>query len=369
MPRKPHIKPPTPESRRVGYAIVGLGKLSVEELIPAVRTSQEGYVAALVTSELDKGREFARALDLKDSDVYAYDDFEALAQREDVQAVYIVLPNSLHREFITRAAKMGKHILSEKPLGMNAKDAQKIVDTCKKAGVQLMTAYRCQYTPHHWAARDAVQGGRLGTVKLLDSIHVQVEDDPTAWRLQKDLAGGGPLPDVGIYSVNTLRFVTGQEPEWVFATLHQPKKDKRFREVEESVSFLLGFPDGVTATVHTSYGAFKTDTLRVMGDRGSLLMDPAFTYRGLKLSIEDSAGTTVPSFPDYNQFGLEFDHFAQRVRDGRAPWTPGEEAVQDHVIMDALYESARSGEVVKLKGVKKKDAFRGTKPQLPGSGD
>ncbi|THF83560.1 Gfo/Idh/MocA family oxidoreductase [Deinococcus sp. KSM4-11] len=365
MPRKPPIKLPTPESRRVGFAIVGLGKLSVEQLIPAVRTSQEGYVAALVTSEPDKGVEFARALGLKDSDVYTYEGFEGLADRADVEAVYIVLPNSLHREFITRAAKMGKHVLSEKPLGMNAKDAQKIVQACHKAGVLLMTAYRCQYSPHHWAARDAVQGAQLGAVKLLDSIHVQVEDDPTVWRLQKELAGGGPLPDVGIYSVNTLRFVTGQEPEWVFATLHQPKKDKRFREVEESVSFMLGFPDGVTANVHTSYGAFKTDTLRVMGDRGNLLMDPAFTYEGLKLSIETKDGTMTPSFPAYDQFGLEFDHFAQRVRDGKQPWTPGEEAVQDHVIMDAIYESAHTGKVIQLKAVKKKDAFRGTRPTLP----
>ncbi len=365
MPRKPKIKPPTPQSRRVGYAIVGLGELSVEELIPAARTSKESYVAALVTSELDKGVEFARALGLKDSDVYTYDDFEHLSGRDDVEAVYIVLPNSLHREFITRAAKMGKHIVSEKPLGMNAKDAQKIVDVCKKAGVLLMTAYRCQYSPHHWAARDAVQGGTLGRVKLLDSMHVQVEDDPTVWRLQQELAGGGPLPDVGIYSLNTLRFVTGQEPEWVFATLHQPKKDRRFREVEESVSFMLGFPEGVTANCHTSYGAFKTDTLRVMGDAGTLLMDPAFTYEGLKLSIETKEGTMTPSFPAYDQFGLEFDHFAQRVRDGKTPWTPGEEAVQDHVIMDAIYESAKTGKVVKLKSVTKKDAFRGTKPTLP----
>lgn len=368
MPRKPKLKPPTPQSRRVGYAIVGLGKLSVQELIPAAQTSKESYVAALVTSEEDKGEGFAQALGLQDSDVYTYDEFDRLAEREDVEAVYIVLPNSLHRDFITRAAKMGKHVLSEKPLGMDAKDAQKIVDACKKAGVLLMAAYRCQYSPHHWAARDAVQGGKLGKVKLLDSMHVQVEDDPTAWRLQKELAGGGPLPDVGIYSLNTLRFVTGQEPEWVFATLHQPKGDKRFQEVEESVSFMLGFPDGVTANCHTSYGAFKTDTLRVMGDEGSVLMDPAFKYEGLKLTIQDEAGAMTPTFPPYDQFGLEFDHFAQRVRDGKTPWTPGEEAVQDHVIMDAIYESARTGKVVKLKSVKKKDAFRGTKPQLPGTG-
>ncbi|RJF71082.1 gfo/Idh/MocA family oxidoreductase [Deinococcus cavernae] len=369
MPLKPKIEQPKSEARRVGFALVGIGKLTAEQLIPAARTSEDAYVAALVTSEEDKGEAFARAFDLTDQDVYSYDEFEQLGERGDVEAVYIVLPNSLHREYVERAAKMGKHVLCEKPLGVNAQDAQAMVDACREAGVKLMTAYRCQYTPHHWAARDAVQGGRLGDVKVLDSIHVQVEEDPTAWRLKKEYAGGGPLPDIGLYSLNILRFVLGQEPEWVFAQQHQPKNDPRFREVEESVSFMLGFPDGVIANALTSYDAFKTTSLRVMGNKGSLLMDPAFPYEGLKLTVSDERGETRPSFPHYDQFGLEFDHFAQCIRRDKTPWTPGEEGVQDHVIMDALYQSARSGQVVKLpKPKKKRDAFRGEKPRLPGQG-
>lgn len=366
MPLKPKISKPKSEQQRVGFALVGLGKLTAEELIPAARTSENAYIAALVTSEEDKGEAFARAYDLTEQDVYSYEEFEKLAERDDVEAVFIVLPNSMHREYVERAAKMGKHVLCEKPLGVSAEDAQAMVNACKKAGVLLMTAYRCQYTPHHWAARDAVQSGKLGDVKLLDSIHVQVEDDPTVWRLKKELAGGGPLPDIGIYSLNIMRFVLGQEPEWVFAHQHQPKKDARFKEVEESVSFMLGFPNGVIANALTSYDAHKTTTLRVMGNKGTLLMDPAFPYQGVKLTVTDKSGDTTPSFPDYDQFGLEFDHFAECIRQGKTPWTPGEEGVQDHVVMDAIYESARTGQVVKLPQVKKADAFRGEKPKLPG---
>ena len=351
----------------MGFALVGIGKLTAEELIPAARTSKDAYVAALVTSEEDKGEAFARAFDLTAEDVFTYDEFEKLSERDDVEAVFIVLPNSMHREYVERAAKMGKHVLCEKPLGVSAKDAEKMVAACQKAGVKLMTAYRCQYTPHHWAARDAVQSGKLGDVKVLDSIHVQVEDDPTVWRLKKEYAGGGPLPDIGIYSLNILRFVLGQEPEWVFAHQHQPKSDPRFKEVEETVSFMLGFPDGVVANALTSYDAFKTTTLRVMGNKGSLLMDPAFPYEGVKLTISDEDGVTSPTFASYDQFGLEFDHFAQCIRQDREPWTPGEEGLQDHVVMDAIYESARTGQVVKLPKPKKKlDAFRGDKPKLPG---
>ncbi|MPY65128.1 Gfo/Idh/MocA family oxidoreductase [Deinococcus sp. SDU3-2] len=366
MPLKPEIDHPESERRRVGYAIVGIGELTAGELIPAARTSDHAYVAALVTSEKDKGVAFARAYDLTEEDVYSYEDFERLKEREDVEAVYIVLPNSLHREYVERAARMGKHVLCEKPLGVNAGDAQAMVDACREAGVLLMTAYRCQYTPQHWAARDAVQGGKLGPVKLVDAIHGQVEDDPEAWRLKRDLAGGGPLPDVGIYCLNTIRFVLGQEPEWVFAALHQPQGDERFREVEESLSFMLGFPGGVIANGLTSYGTQKTATLRVLGEKGTVLMDPAYTYQGLELTISDGEGDFQPKLPDEDQFGLEMDHFAQRVRDGKEPWTPGEEGVQDHRIMDAMYESARTGQVVRLERVEGKDAFRGTEPQVPG---
>ncbi|GGN40153.1 Gfo/Idh/MocA family protein [Deinococcus daejeonensis] len=365
MPLKPDITPPEAQDTRVGFALVGIGKLTAEELIPAARTSEHAYVAALVSGEPDKGQGFARALGLTDGDAYTYEQFGELAGREDVQAVYIVTPNSLHREYATRAARLGKHVLCEKPLGVNAEDAQAIVDACREAGVLLMTAYRCQYTPEHWAARDAVQGGTLGDLRLLHSIHAQVEDDPEAWRLKRELAGGGPLPDVGIYSLNTLRFITGQEPEWVFATQHQPGGDPRFQEVEASMSALLGFPGGVSATIQTSYAAVKTTSLRAMGEKGSLNMEPAFPYDGLKVQVSGEGGTHEPTFPEYDQFTLEFDHFAGCIRSGDTPWTPGEEGVQDHVIMDALYESARTGQVVRLPTHTKRDAFRGTKPKLP----
>ncbi|MBI0444852.1 Gfo/Idh/MocA family protein [Deinococcus sp. DB0503] len=365
MPQKPEIPLPESESRRVGYAIVGIGELSSEELIPAARTSEHAYVAALVTGDPEKGKAFAHAYDLTEGDVYTYERFEALKDREDVEAVYIVLPNSLHREYTERAAKMGKHVLCEKPLSVNAADAQAMVDACRAAGVLLMTAYRCQYTPQHWAAREAVQGGKIGPVKLLDAIHGQVEQDPEAWRLKRDLAGGGPLPDVGIYCLNTIRFMLGQEPEWVLATLHQPQDDPRFREVEESMSFLLGFPGGVVANCLTSYGTQKTATLRVLGEQGTVLMDPAYTYQGLRLTLSDQHGDVQPRLPDEDQFGLEFDHFAQCIRAGKTPWTPGEEGVQDHRIMDALYQSARSGQVVRLERLEGRDVFRGEKPHVP----
>ncbi|AWN24103.1 gfo/Idh/MocA family oxidoreductase [Deinococcus irradiatisoli] len=358
---------PEPQRRRVGFAVVGLGELSAEELIPALRTSQHAYLAAVVTGEADKGRAFARAAGLTDQDAYTYGQFGDLAGREDVQAVYIVLPNNLHRQYTEQAARMGKHVLCEKPLAANTEDAEAMVRACREAGVKLMTAYRIQYTPHHWAARKAIQSGQLGRVKLLDSIHTQVEDDPGAWRLSREQAGGGPLVDVGIYCLNTLRFLLGQEPEWVYAAQHQPGNDPRFKEVEESLSFMLGFPGGVIANALTSYGAVKTDTVRVLGEKGSALLDPAFAYTGLKLSLTDAQGETIPKFVAYDQFTLEVDHFAECIRQDRQPFTPGEEGVQDHRIMDAVYRSAREGVRVELERSGSQDRFRTPEnpPKLP----
>jgi predicted dehydrogenase len=275
-----------------------------------------------------------------------------------VQAIYIVLPNDLHRDFVERAAKMGKHILCEKPLAANTQDAEAIVAACKAAGVKLMAAYRIQYTPEHWAAKQAIAEGKLGKIKLLDSIHTQVEPDPEVWRLKLKQAGGGPVLDVGIYCLNTMRFLLGQEPEWVFAAQHRPEGDPRFSEVEESVSFMLGFPGGVIANALTSYGADKTTSVRVLGEGGTALLDPAFVYNGLKLTLSDSGGDTLVRFPDYDQFQLEVDHFARCIQQGKEPYTPGEEGVQDHRLMDAIYESVRSGVRVSLPKHSGTDLFR-----------
>ncbi|GHF93337.1 glucose-fructose oxidoreductase [Deinococcus piscis] len=366
MPLKPEISTPEPERQRVGYAVVGLGKLTAEELIPAIRTSQHARLAALVTSEKDKGLALAHASGLTDDDVYAYDDFERLAERDDVDAVFIVLPNSMHREFVERAARMGKHVLCEKPLSTNVADAQAMVDACRAAGVLLMTAYRCQYTPEHWAVRDAVQSGRLGTIRTIDSIHSHTEEDAQAWRMRREYAGGGPLVDVGIYSLNIIRFVLGKEPLWVFADLNQPQGDPRFAEIEERVAWMMGFEGGIVANCLTSYASRDTSALRVVGEAGKVEMDPAFNYTCLDFTLTDKEAAHRPRFASYDQFGNEVDHFAQCIREGKTPWTPGEEGVADHIVMDAIYESARTGQRVTLKLPAGQDPFRGERqPDLP----
>ncbi|WP_420595302.1 Gfo/Idh/MocA family oxidoreductase [Deinococcus sp.] len=356
-------QPPLPPEQRVGYAVVGIGQLTQEELLPAFGTAKRSRLAAFVTGEKAQMLPLARGQGLTEADVYSYDEFEQLAGRDDVQAIYIVTPNDLHREFTERAAKIGKHVLCEKPMSVSVTDAEAMVQACQSAGVKLMVAYRCQYAPQHWAARELIQGGQLGDVRVLSSVNGQLLSDPSSWRLNLKEAGGGPLPDVGLYSINTARFWLGVEPTEVFAYTYQPTDDPRFKQVEESVTWIMRFPNGVTLNCVSSYDILMTRTLRAVGPKGSVYMNPAFDYAGLKLEVGSKDGETVKQIKDQDQFTLEIDHFSACIQEDKTPFTPGEEGVQDHRIMAAIYESARTGRPVSLQHYDGQDVFRGSKPE------
>ncbi|GGM08942.1 Gfo/Idh/MocA family protein [Deinococcus aerophilus] len=355
---------PLPEARsqQIGYAVLGIGTLTIEELLPAFAVGQRSRLAAVVSVDRDKAVATARAYGLSEDDAYGYDDFEALRDRADVHAVYIVLPNSLHREYTERAARMGKHVMCEKPLATTTEDAQAMVEVCREHGVKLMTAYRCQYTPHHWRARDLIQNGELGAVKLIHSVNVQVEPDEGQWRLRDGLAGGGSLLDVGLYCLNTIRFLLGEEPSEVYAQTFSTPNDDRFAEVEESVAWQMTFPSGVIAHCSCSYGAAHARTLDVFGADARLTLDPAFDYTNLRLKVSTPQTITEHRLPEADQFALEIDHFSACIERDRVPFTPGEEGLQDQRLMAAIYQSAREGRPVTLERVEGRDAFRGPPP-------
>ncbi len=352
-----------PPEERIGYAILGLGELTLEELLPALRSATHSRIRAFVSDDKEKAVAQALAHGLTADDAYLYDEFEQLEARGDVQAVFIVLPNNLHRDYTERAAQMGKHVLCEKPMATSVEDAEAMVRACEAAKVKLMIAYRCQYTPTHWAARDLIDRGELGQIKLMQSINGQTQDDANVWRLKLEQAGGGPWPDVGLYCLNTLRFLTGQEPYEVFAYLYKPEQDERFAEVEEAVSWLMRFPGGLEATCMTSYSTLITRQIYVLGEKAALELNPAFTYENLELTVKRERGVEQLTVPQPDQFALELDHFSQCILEDKTPFTPGEEGLQDQRIMAAIYQSARQGRPVQLERIEKKDAFRGSRPQ------
>lgn len=365
-------KTPTalPPDKRVGVAIVGLGRLSLEQILPAFGQSKRCKPVALVSGERAKAEQVAQQYGIKAQNIYDYKTYDNLRDNPDVDYIYIVLPNSMHLEYTVRGAQAGKHILCEKPMATSVKEAQQMVDACKKADRKLMIAYRIQYEPYNRAMQQMVRGGDLGTVKVIEMANGQNQGgDLNQWRLKKALAGGGSLPDIGIYCFNTARFLTGEEPVEISAHQFTTPNDPRFREVEETVNWMMRFPSGIQAVCSTSYGWHENRYYRVLGSEKWAQMSPAFSYTGLKMEVghksKDNPQMEVMEerkLEQKNQFALEMDHMAECVQTNKTPYTPGEEGLQDHRVMAAIYEAAHTGRAVRLPTVTSMDTFRGTPP-------
>ena len=202
----------------------------------------------------------------------------------------------------------------------------------------------------------------------MSAVNVQTvaENGAEQWRHKRAMAGGGSLPDIGLYCLNTARFLTGEEPVEISAAIYSPPNDPRFAEVEETVSFRLRFPSNFFADCLTSYGARDDKYQRLNFAEATVSMPNAYKYEGQSMIIGqrqgDNDGETELVLQAPNQFAQEIDHMATCVIENKVPYTPGEEGVQDHKLMEAIYEAARTGQPVKLDAPEKLDAFRGTPP-------
>jgi predicted dehydrogenase len=308
----------------------------------------------------------AQQYGIKPGSCYSYQSYDQIRDNPEVEVIYIVLPNSMHHEFTVRGAKAGKHILCEKPMANSVKECEEMIAACKKAGKYLMVAYRIQYEPLNRQVQKAVRAKTYGPTKLIQMVNTQNQAHDQQWRHKKALAGGGALPDIGLYCLNTTRYLLGEEPIEVSAQLYSTPGDDRFKEVEENVTFTLRFASGVLAQCTTGYGSFNSKAYTVHAETGSIKMDPAFPYQGLHLEYTHAPNgkqvKETPSNPNKDHFALEMDHFAECVRQNKPPYTPGEEGLQDQRIMEAIYQSACENKPVKLPAVAKQDAFRGPAP-------
>lgn len=352
-----------PEAERIGFAVAGLGRLALEEILPAFAQSRQARLVALVSGTPDKAKLIARQYGVSDAAILGYDDVEKLRAASDVQAVYVVTPNAVHKDFVLRVLVAGKHVLCEKPMATSSADAQAMVDATKTAGRKLMVAYRSQYEPHNRAVQTIVRDRTYGPVGLIEAANTQNMGAPDQWRLKKALAGGGALPDIGIYCLNAARFMSGEEPIEVFARQWNAAGDERFREVEETISFVLRFPSGLMANCAASYGLHEGRRMSLYAPGATIQFENAFAYTGHRLTISHRDGAAEASeerkLTARNQFALELDHMAACIRTDRKPRTPGEEGVQDHKLMEAIYRSAETGAAVTVEPVAGLDLTRG----------
>lgn len=351
-------------NKKTGWAIVGLSKLVMDEVLPAFNLCKHAKLVALVSGDDEKATDVAKQYDLHEKAIYNYDNFDEIKDNDEIDIVYIVLPNSQHKEFTVRAARAGKHVLCEKPMATSADDAQAMIDACRKANKKLMIAYRIQYEPKNRRMMQWVRNEKFGRVRLLEGFNGMNVDDPEQWRLKKSLSGGGPLVDVGVYCINTFRFLLGEEPESVFAMSYATPGDERFEEVEESIMFQLRFPSGVIANAGTSYSVHASSRYRCLADKNVWFgMDPAFPYNDLKIQLSEGAPNEESEVHEQNQFALQLDHMSLCVINNETPYTPGEEGLQDQKIIEAIYKSAREGKIVELDKIDTIDSFRGTPPK------
>ena len=342
------LKLPNPPLKRAGYAIVGLGVLAVEEVLPAFALCERSKPVALVSGHPDKAKKVADSYGIDPKAVYTYDQFDALKDNPAVDVVYVILPNSLHAEYTVRGVKAGKHVLCEKPMAASVAECERMVAAAKAAKRKLMIAYRLRYEPFNTKAIELCRGGEIGKLKSITASHCQTTEAPNI-RLSREL-GGGPAVDVGIYCLNACRYLTGEEPVEVTATAHQPADDPRFREVPESVLWTLKFPSGVVANCDCSFGTTKSNRYRVLGTDGYLELDPAFAYRGLGLRVSKGGKVSEYDLQEANHFAKEMDHFSECVLDGKDPRTPGEEGLADMKVLAAIAEAWKTGKAVSLKG-------------------
>jgi len=347
-PAQAQLVVPDPPGKKLGWAIVGLGSLSIHQILPAFAKCEKSKVVAFVSGHPDKANKLALRYGVNPKNIYNYQNYDSIKDNPEVDIIYIVLPNGMHAEYTVRGLQAGKHVLTEKPMANTPEECQQMIDAAKKANKKLMVAYRCRYEPYNQEAIRVARSRELGTVKVILADAGFAMGDPKQWRLNKQLAGGGSLMDIGIYALQAARYLTGEEPSEVNAMMYSTPNDPRFKEVEEAINFQLRFPSGILANCTSSYGYAWQSHYRVVTDQGWLEMDPATAYDGLRMRIHRGNWIEEKDLPVVDHFAAEMEHMSDCVMQNKEPLTPGEEGLRDLTIMHALYDAARSGKTAKV---------------------
>jgi predicted dehydrogenase len=333
--------------RKIGYCVIGLGTIA-DHFMRGVLASPNSQITGLVSGHRDKAERIAAQYGVPTSSIYSYEDMDKFRDNKAIDAVYVALPNSMHAEYTIRSAKAGKHVLCEKPMSTTVKEAEDMIAACKAANVKLMIAYRLHYEPLNLKAVKLIKDGALGRVETINGAF-GFNAAPGAWRLNKTLAGGGSVFDVGIYVLNASRYLTGEEPVGFTAVASTVDQDGRFSTVEESVSWTTKFPSGTVATGSCTYGTQMPGYFKVFASKGWMTMEPAFNYDGLRLRARYPSG--VKGTPDIEideanpekdptQFTREANHFSECVVRNQRPKSSGEEGLRDMKYIFDIYAAA-----------------------------
>jgi predicted dehydrogenase len=337
-------------TKPVGFAVVGLGSISQVAILPAFAHSEKARLIAVVSGDKEKAGKLAQ--EFRVSQACSYDEYAECLKNPQVEVIYIATPPGMHEKFAVAAAKAGKHVISEKPLAATVQQARNMVKTCRRYKVQFMTAYRKYFEPSTLTLKNMISRGELGRIDLIHTLFAEFRpfgDNSPAWLFSRKLSGGGPLTDLGVYCVNTCRWLVDEDP--VTATAHSWIRDqRRYKEVEEGIVFRLDFPSGLILQGTAAYSAVFSSFVHVHGEKGWAALSPAFAFEEeRRLSGKIAGKWFEQTFSPIDEFALELDAFATCVRENCKPEPDGEQGLRDILIINAIYRAAKQRRTVRIK--------------------
>jgi glucose-fructose oxidoreductase len=327
----------------VRYGVVGLGHIAQAAILPAFAHARSNSVlTALISDDPAKLKALGRKYKVEGR--YSYDQYEEAL--DDVDAVFIALPNSMHAEYTVRAAQRGVHVLCEKPMAVTVDECERMIEACEVAGVKLMIAYRLHFEPLNLAAVAAARRGALGDLKyFISDFSMRVREGNI--RTEPAL-GGGTLYDIGVYCINAARYLFGADPLEVSA-VSVNSGTAPTRDIDESTAAILRFEGGRIASFVTSFNAADVASYRIVGTKGHMRLDPAYEYaEPINATLTVGGRTTKMPGKKHDQFAAELLYFSDCIRRNRQPEPSGLEGLQDVAIVRALVESADTGRVVRI---------------------
>ena len=335
---------PLEKDKKLGIALVGLGNYSTGQLGPALLETKHCYLAGIVTGTKAKETIWTKKYNIPEKNVYNYSNFDTIADNKDIDIVYVVLPNSMHAEYTIRAANAGKHVICEKPMATSVEDCKKMIAACADSGKKLSIGYRLHFDPFNDHMMQLGQNKVYGKMDMESGFAFNLSD-PNRWRINKSMAGGGPLMDLGVYCIQGCIYTFGELPTSVRAKNSTINLDF-FSEVEGTIEWEMNFPSGKARCITSyedRYGYLKANT-----EKGELKLSPAFIYNGLKGFTPDGP----MAFKPINQQSVQMDAFAINILKNTATLVPGEMGLRDNYIIEKIYESAAKGGVeVSLKEI------------------
>ncbi|MDB5230816.1 MAG: glucose-fructose oxidoreductase [Chitinophagaceae bacterium] len=327
-------------------AIMGLGSYG-NRVAEAMQSCTKAKLVGVISGTPSKIKTWQAKYNIPDKNCYNYENFDQVKNNPDIDAVYVITPNALHHDQVIRVAKAGKHVICEKPMALNAKEGQEMIDACKKANVKLLVGYRMHFEPKTLEIIRMRNAGEFGKILFFQGLCGFRIGDPTQWRLNKQLAGGGSLMDIGIYAINGSRYMVGEDPVWVMA--QETKTDHvKFKEgVDETIQFQFGFPSGATASCLSTYSMNNLDRFFLNGDNEFAEMQPSTGYGPIK--GKTNKGELM--YPHVTHQTVQMEEMAGIILEGKQPVVPvdGGEALKDLKIIDAIYEATRTGRKIDLK--------------------